>query len=192
MSTSPAYRLVLHPDDIYFSLSEWQPIVEALQDVQFIGDPLVGQNGRRYLAGEHFLNFITFMGCSPYIAFEPPPDGSEDFCHLRFSNIYTHPEFRCASRNVFARCPRCGKRIQQWEAAITQWRENPASSVMHCDKCNAGISLYELGWRHGAGFARMFIDIYSIYPQEGIPTEPLLDLLEKVCGVRWGYFYTDN
>jgi hypothetical protein len=38
----------------------------------------------------------------------------------------------------------------------------------------------------------MFMDIYSVFPQEGVPNEALLDLLEKASGVRWGYFYTDD
>ena len=166
--------------------------MEALRAIQFISAPLGDEKGRRYLAGEGFLNFITFMGCSPYIAFEPPPDGSMDFCHVQFSVLHDRPRFRSASCNVFARCPQCGKRIQQWEKAIADWRTDPASTALRCDKCATEVSLYQLGWRHSAGFACMFIDIYSIYPQEGVPTDSLLDILGKACGVRWGYFYTDN
>jgi hypothetical protein len=192
MTISPLYRLVLHPLDIRYASSSWAPTIEVLQGAGFLGKPWSKTIERRYLAGDQFLNYITFMGCSPYIAFEPPPDGSLDFCHVRFSEIYAEPRFRCASSNVFARCPQCSKRIHHWEAAISSWREDPASSTLRCDKCGAEVSVYLLGWRHTAGFSRMFMDIYSVFPQEGVPNEALLDLLEKASGVRWGYFYTDD
>jgi hypothetical protein len=62
----------------------------------------------------------------------------------------------------------------------------------NCDKCGEQISLFQLGWRHTAGFARMFIDIYSIYPQEVISTDPFLALLETQTGAQWDYFCTDQ
>jgi hypothetical protein len=61
-----------------------------------------------------------------------------------------------------------------------------------CDKCHEEVSLYQLAWRHTAGFGRMFIDVYSIYPHEGVPTEQLLIMLEKASGTPWEYFYTDR
>ena len=42
-----------------------------------------------------------------------------------------------------------------------------------------------------AVFARMFIDIYSIYPQEVIPTDQFFSLLETQTGTQWDYFFTD-
>lgn len=192
MNTPQVYRLVLHPCDVAYVTPSWNPLTEALQTVQFIGDSWGDEQSKRFLAGDQFLNFITFMGCSPYIVFEPPPDSSLDFCHIQFSPIYSGVQFRCASNNVFARCPQCRKRVANWEPAITKWRTNSATTVFHCDKCHAEISLYQMGWRHTAGFSRMFIDIYSIHPQEGVPTDPLLDLLEKASGTAWRYFYSDQ
>jgi hypothetical protein len=36
------------------------------------------------------------------------------------------------------------------------------------------------------------MDIVSIYPQEGIPTDPFLSLLETQTGAQWDYFFTDQ
>jgi hypothetical protein len=166
--------------------------MEVLQAEQFLGD-LWGEEGDgRFLAGNHFLKFITFMGCSPYIVFEPPPDGSFNFCHIELSKIYTGIQFRSASREVFARCPQCRKRMNQWEPFISQWQTDSAATDFYCDKCNAKVSLYALQWRQTAGFGRMFMDVYSIHPQEGVPTDPLLALLEKASGTPWQYFYSDR
>ena len=132
------------------------------------------------------------MGCSPSVELTPPPDGSLDFCHVQFSEIYAEPQFRSASQNVFARCPHCRKRATNWEHALAEWLNDLTAVNFHCDKCAAEVSLYQLGWRHTAGFARMFMDIYSIYPQEGIPTDQFLSVLETETGTRWSYFFTDR
>ncbi len=186
------YRLVLHPRAINEAMASWKPIINALQEAEFLAAPWGGEKSRRFLAGGCFLDYITFMGCSPHIALEPPTDGSLNFCHIHLSEIYTHSRFRCASRNVFAHCPHCGKRLGQRETAIDKWRKDPASVMIHCEKCNVGVSLYQLGWRHTAGFARMFMDVYGIYPHEGIPADPLLGLLERPSGFAWDYFYSDG
>jgi hypothetical protein len=36
------------------------------------------------------------------------------------------------------------------------------------------------------------MDIHSIYPQEGIPTDQFLVLLETYSGTPWNYFFTDQ
>jgi hypothetical protein len=192
MNSSPIYRLVLHPRDIRYAAPSWQPIIKALQTAGFISGAWGDENRLRFYAGDRFTNFITFMGCSPYIVFEPPLDGSLNFCHVQFSEIYVGGQFRSTSRNVFARCPQCRKRINHWETFVSQWRENPVSTVVRCDKCDAEVSLYDLAWRHTAGFARMFMDVYSIHPQEGVPTDQLLSLLEQASGSKWNYFYSDR
>ncbi len=192
MKISQLHRLILLPSDIDYAPPSWKPITEALQTAQFIGDSWGHENGQRYLTGDQFLSFITFMGCSPYIVFDPPSDGSLDFCHIQLSPIYTATQFRGASHNVFARCPQCRKRINNWEPAIAKWRTNSAATAFHCDKCHAENPLYQLGWRHTAGFARMFMDVYSIYPHEGVPTDSLFALLENVSGTPWHYFYADQ
>lgn len=191
MANPKIHRLVLYPRDAQYAAA-WQPIMQALQAAEFIANRWGGEAGQRFTAGNRFLAYITFMGCSPYIEFEPPPDGSSDFCHVQFSEIYSGTQFRRASQNVFARCPKCGKRLANWESAVLNWREDPARYHFQCDKCHGEVSLYQLGWRHNAGFSRMFIDVMSIYPQEGVPVDALLALLEKASGTPWDYFYTDQ
>ena len=192
MDITPLYRLVLHPCDVRYAPVSWEPIIEKLREAGFLGASWDDHGDQRFFAGNGFVDCITFMGCSPYIIFEPPENGSLDFCHVKFSEIHADIRFRSASRNVFARCPRCSKRIHEWEAPIAKWREDSSATVIQCDKCNTDVSLYDLGWRHTAGFARVFIDIYSIYPQEGVPTDAFLELLRTTCDTQWHYFYSDR
>jgi hypothetical protein len=192
MTSQQIHKLVLYPLSIDFVLSAWDGLVDELQAVEFLGEPLAGENRKRFLAGERFLQYITFMGCSPSVELTAPADGSLDFCHVRLSELYEHPQFRGASQNVFARCPQCRKRISNWDHALSAWRIDSRATSFQCDQCGAQVSLYDLGWRHTAGFARLFLDVYSIYPQEGIPTDQFLSLLETQTGVPWSYFFTDS
>ena len=203
MTTQQIHKLVLHPRDEYFALTSLDELITHLREMDFLGEklgeqldkplnqPLNEKQQNRFLVGEQFLQYITFMGCSPSVELTPPTDESLDFCHIHFSEITDETRFRCASQNVFARCPQCRKRITNWTQAVSIWSKDSSAVNFNCDKCAEQVSLYQLGWRHTAGFARLFIDIYSIYPQEGIPTDQLLSLLETETGAQWDYFYTD-
>ena len=192
MTSQQIHKLVLHPRHANFTLTSWDGLIARLQEVEFLDKPLNKEHQNRFLVGERFLQYITFMGCSPAVELSPPTDGSLDFCHIHISEIYPEPRFRSASQNVFARCPQCRKRITNWGQAVSLWSKDSSAVNFNCDKCAEQTSLYQLGWRHTAGFARMFIDIYSIYPQEGIPTDQFLSLLETQTEAKWDYFFTDQ
>lgn len=192
MNSQRVHRLVLHPHSPGFGLDSWDVLIDSLRDAEFLDGEYISDGGMRFLAGERFLQFITFMGCSPSLELTPPADGSLDFCHVRFSRIYDRPQFRRTSQNVFARCPQCRKRIANWEQVISHWLKDATTVTFQCDKCSAEISILDVGWRHTAGFARMFMDIYSIYPQEGIPTDQFLSLMRSVSATSWDYFFTDQ
>jgi len=192
MNFQRIHKLVFHPQAADFAMTSWDRLVAGLRSEEFLDKPFAADNGRCFLIGERFLQFITFMGCSPSVELTPPPNGSLDFCHICFNDIYDRPHFRCASQNVFARCPQCRKRMANWEHAIFQWRADSTAVNFQCDKCSSQVSIFQVTWRNTAGFARMFMDVYSIYPQEGIPTDQLLSVLEKHTGTPWNYFFTDQ
>jgi hypothetical protein len=200
MTSQQIHKLVLHPQDANFSLTSWDGLIARMREVEILDRPfnhsldnsLDKEQQNRFLVGERFLQNMTFMGCSPSVELTPPTDGSLDFCHIHFSEIYPESHFRCASQNVFARCPQCRKRINNWTQAVSIWSRDSSAVNFNCDKCAEQVSLYQLGWRHTAGFARMFIDVYSIYPQEVIPTDQFFSLLESQTKAQWDYFYTDQ
>ena len=200
MTSQQIHKLVLHPRDANFSLASWAGLISRLREMEILDKPLNNsidnslnkEQQSRFLVGERFLQYMTFMGCSPSVELTPPTDGSLDFCHIHFSEIYPESQFRCASQNVFARCPQCRKRINNWAQAVSIWSEDSSAINFNCDKCAEQVSLYQLGWKHTAGFARLFIDVVSIYPQEVIPTDQFFSLLESQTKAQWDYFYTDQ
>ncbi len=193
----PIYRLVLHPQDANFAPESIGLIREVLFDAGFIAKDSANkaapeQDGERFPVGEQFLQLLTFMGCSPNINLSPQHEGDQDFCHIKLSAPTGVPRFRRHDGNIFARCPECGRRDPDWAVHIERWETDKSANQYHCPHCANDMSLYDLRWRQQAGFARFFIDVFSIFPQEGIPTENLLGRLQKACEQPWIYFFTNN
>lgn len=173
--------LVFHPTDPTFKPAALAKLVSSLQQHGFIGERWQATSGERYLIGDKFLSLVTFMGCSPYIALEPPQHG-EDFCHIEISAIYDQLQFILGSPHPVSRCPQCRHRQADWQ-------ELPADLQYDCPKCGGQFSLTELDWQHNAGYGHCFVSVHGIYPQEAIPTTHLLSILEQAFGVPCSYFY---
>ncbi|VAX11727.1 hypothetical protein MNBD_GAMMA25-2143 [hydrothermal vent metagenome] len=194
------YRLVLHPQDANCIPESTEIVRLALQAAEFIGEIHLetgvedksGNAAQDFLVGERFLQLLTFMGCSPNINLEPQYHGDHDFCHIRMSPLLAQPQFRSHERDVFARCPECGRRDNDWRARLEDWQVNSSQINYQCPHCHQSMSLYDLRWRQQAGFARFFIDVFSIFPQEAIPTDNLLGVLNKTCAQPWNYFFTNR
>ena len=183
-------KLVLYPMDADFQLQVWDSLQQYLLSEQFIGDPLPPRK-RAYRGGERLLQSIIFMGCSPSLVFEPPEDGSLDFCHVVFSNLETPLMFRHHSQGLIPCCPHCGHRVDRGMERIQSYLQGD-TAPFQCESCSQTVSAAQLRWRHRGALARVFIDIYSVYPQEAVPTEQFLTQLKQYSGVEWSYCYTDQ
>ncbi len=192
------YRLVLHPQNADYAPESSGIIRKILHDSEFIGGPSRLPDSRTataeqgFLAGEQFLQLLTFMGCSPNINLAPRYEGDRDYCHIVLSPIYAQVRFRSHAQDVFARCPECGRRDTDWPALIERWQTDTFLKKYVCPYCDKRMSLYDLGWRQLAGFGRFFIEVFSIFPQEGIPSGHLLSVLENACAQPWTYFFTNR
>jgi hypothetical protein len=181
-------RLILHVRDPDYVPSSVAQIERVLQEVGLIGKPWGEASQQRYLIGERFLQLVTFLGCAPAIELEPPTNGNAEFCHVGISGLYPSARFMADTQGVLPRCPHCRKRFDDWQSAIQQWQDNPAYQAQ-CPACQMSLSPTELDWRQSAGFGRLFVSIFNIYPREAIPTEALLHTLGKATDQAWNYFY---
>ncbi|VAX13159.1 hypothetical protein MNBD_GAMMA24-2560 [hydrothermal vent metagenome] len=197
-SEKPIHRLVLHPQNADYTPDSSETIRETLQKTGFIAEPCRLSDGQTastdqdFLVGEQFLQMLTFMGCSPNINLAPQHEGDRDYCHIVLSPVYAQVHFRSHERDVFARCPKCGRRDANWPALIERWQRNSTLKKYVCPHCYESMSLYDLRWRQMAGFGRFFIDVLSIFPQEGIPTSQLMSALENVSAQPWTYFFSNR
>ena len=183
-------RLVIYPADPGFTPQNRDDIQAALAGIEFIGDRLPSNDDRlRFLIGEQFLNFMTFLGCSPAIEIEPLDDGSEDFCHIHISPIYQTLEFVADATGKGPRCPQCRHEVQNWQDLVQQWHSDP-SMQYQCPECQQLTDVLKLNWRKSAEAAHIFIEVYSVFPNEAVLADKVLSVLSQATGTEWKYFYS--
>lgn len=172
--------LVLFPQEAALEAPTFEALAEVLRAAGVLGSPIAGGEGE-FLAGEGFLQQITFMGCSPFIALEPPADGGA-FCHLRLHGPYAEPRLLWGRNTRPPKCPACGRRIADWQQHL-------GADAVHCAACGAESRLADCAWRGHAGFGRCFVEIRNIFPGEAVPVDRLLARLQGLGAGPWGWFY---
>ncbi len=153
-----------------------------LREAGFIGAPLGGEiNG--FLTGERFLQRVSFLGCSPFLRLEPPADGSDRFCHVRFLGPYPAIRLLHGTNTRPPPCPGCGQRIGNWHEALAA-----TGGEIDCPHCGRHATLTELDWQRNAGAGRFFVEVREVFPGEAVPLPGLMELL-RGAGGAWDYFY---
>jgi hypothetical protein len=185
-------KLILHPAPPAAIPGSITDLITGLQDIGFLASPLEAAPDTRYLAGDRFLQLITFLGCSPQIQLEPPEGGSLDFCHVSLSGPSGMVRFVAGSMSAPPRCPRCRSKNAAWEQMIEAWHRDRAGFRWTCPSCGAASEVSRLNWRQGAGFGRFFLEIQNIFPGEAVPGDELLRTLEASTDTPWVYFYATS
>ncbi len=184
-----AGKLYLHPGR---STIDTDKVLDRLRHMAFIGAPYrhaAAPDSRRWLAGERFPRLITFLGCSPHLAFKPPEDGSDDFCHIQLDGPHASPRFRHGRNTRAAQCPACRFRPDDWKSLIAHAKAD-ANTPWTCPACATVTPLGELSWRRNAGSAAVFIVVHSVFPNEAVPNPELIDALRQASGnIDWRHFY---
>jgi len=137
-----------------------------------------------FLCGDSFAQLITFMGCSPYLQFEPPADGSKNFCHVSLHH-FEQPRLFTGKQTTPPRCPQCRHRFTDWRERLHE----PTASF-NCPGCSTAINMQQLDWRQSAGAGHFFIEIHNIFPGEAVPVDKLMENLQMLANENWRYFYT--
>ena len=163
--------------------------IQTLGDIGLIGAPY-RKDENRFLAGDRFLQLITFMGCSPYLELEPPPGGGDNFCHVQFLGPLEQTGFIYGSNTRPPRCPNCGRPCTEWKSNIEHWwkhRDTPPA----CAGCGHPQNPMFWNWRRKAGSSRLFVSIPEVFPGEAVPVPDLITTLQGDGG-DWDYFYVQN
>lgn len=179
----PISKLIFFPDNPDHLVGN-KLIIDTLISTQFINAEIYNDN--HYLAGEKFLRLITFLGCSPNINLFPVENDTH--CFISLIEQTSQAQYLGYISSVNPKCPNCKKRIANWKT--DSW--NKTGEICCCDKCNTQTPYAKLNWKHECGFSRCGFEIAQIYPHEAVPTEQLLNRLEKETGVKWNYCYANN
>jgi hypothetical protein len=178
--------LLLCPSQSDFTLDDISGLVSALQVAGFIGHPLhTSRQNNAFFTGDHYLDYIAYMGCSPSIQFDisgSNGDPDNNFCHVKIHRYDTETLIVSQKQATAPHCPGCSKPVKNW-------RDNLTGAQILCDQCNSLAAIKDYNWRKMAGYARLFIEITDIFPKEAIPQQLLLDELKSITKTDWLYFY---
>ncbi|MEN8205392.1 MAG: hypothetical protein ABFS24_05185 [Pseudomonadota bacterium] len=191
-----AHKLILLPTDPACPPVNTDRLAVKLQAIGLIGLPREVNNGRFYPTGEHFLQLVTFLGCSPMIELGPPSDpeilaadsAAGKFCHVFLSSFETL-RFRSDPRSPAPRCPACHTPLTDWPSLLQAWQSNLANGDWRCAHCEHTGHISGLVFRKSAGFGRTFVEIRGIYPSEAVPGDALLNSLKSLTHGDWSTLY---
>jgi hypothetical protein len=186
-----AWQLVFCPTD-----SDWTPLshaalIDHFASLGLLAESVAGSAATRFYIGEHFLQYISFMGCAPAVQFQPDVNAPEaaNFIHWQVSPPFPQPQWIIDPQHGLPRCHFCQARIDNWREQISNIAVPPDTTRLRCPHCQRDNHLLELDWRQGAGYARQFVSVVNIYPKEALPTDALLQQLGHTTGIAWRYFY---
>lgn len=181
-------QLILHPRDI-FAAPDPHSLHEALQTLGLLGEAFNFARKPHFRPGDHFLELVTFLGCSPVISLGEPSLTGEDFCHIALLPEQASPGLLHGDNIKIPRCPHCRQPQEEWQQRYTAWEADKQGFEYPCPHCQQPLYLPQLKWRQSAGFLRSGIAIWGIYEGEAVPSEQLLGSLEQQGLGVWDYFY---
>lgn len=175
MTSAVNHFLVLYPVNPEWAPDDLPAFVEQLHQTG-----LIGENRRLGLfsTGLAYLEKITYLGCSPQITLGE----AETATIIRLNGPYDKPEFRSSAR-VKPRCRLC------WQTLDLDKFPIRADETMTCPHCKISSRAVEFDWRHKAAFGRIFVEISNVFESEAVPSDSLLEMLERMTGQAWDYFY---
>ena len=156
------FKLYLYPENPDYQ-ADLGVLTSLFKKLKLVGS-FLSQN--RYATGENFLSLFTFMGCSPNIELEP--QDNKPYCYIEIDSA-AEPQFTSGKNTKYPACPHCKTKL----------------SNSSCSNCCENIDLTKLNWRKSAFIASSWITIGNIYELEAIPSDQLLDELEKETGMKW-------
>jgi len=178
--------LLLHPADPS-TAPDADRVLNALKTTGLAGAPME-RIDNAWLAGEQFLQSVTFMGCSPFIELEPAGDDGEDFCFIRL-HIFQTPQLIFGRLTRPPKCPHCKKPLLHQPGDIARMLKAGETADLECARCKKPSSARDVLWRRDAGVGRVFVEITSIFPGEAVPVGGFMQQFEQLTGSPWKYFY---
>ena len=187
-----AGKLLLHPAPDAEPPPTISRVTKALSELGFIGADLPSLGPNHFLAGERFLQLVSFLGCSPHVNLLAPADGRDNFSYLALLGPWDSPHLIHGSNTRPPGCPVCKKRNRNWRPLAAAWEVDRRLGDWTCDACGARSPPWEWNWRQQAGVGRFFVLVNDIFPSEAVPSNELLNRLQGETGTSWKHFYVQG
>jgi hypothetical protein len=184
-------RLVLAPRDPD-AAPERVPLVDALTDVGFLGEPLAPEAGT-YAVGEAFLRLVAFTGCAVRVEVAPGTEPDRPFCHVRIAGPFAEPVLLTGRNTRPPRCPACRAPLRAWRDRLPHPSAGAApAQPPPCPTCGALSPPCRWDWKDSGSCARLWLEVEEVFPGEAAPTDSLAQFLETVTRTPWRHFYLQD
>jgi hypothetical protein len=165
--------------------SQWKPpatesAADSLRRSGLLSGPLPAGFPDGFYAGERLLKLIMFLGCSPRVDLVPSSDNPAA-CYVRLLS-FRQPVFLRSDKLSAPRCRVCRQPVDAGAG-------DNCDAMATCDGCGKHACIAELDWRRSALCACFAVEVRGIHPHEAVPSDELLDLLEKISACPWEYAY---
>ncbi|NWG38382.1 MAG: hypothetical protein HXY27_00225 [Hydrogenophilaceae bacterium] len=175
MSNPEQHYLVLCPANPAWVPDDLASLVGSLRQCGLIGS--TRQPGL-FNTGPAYLEWITYLGCSPQIALGE----AETATAIGLRGPFNEPVFLSSATAK----PRCRSCRQTLDLTMTPLK---ADETVICPRCETTAYAAKLDWRRKAGWGRFFIKISNVFESEAVPGEALFEQLSLDTGQAWDYFY---
>lgn len=172
--------LLLCPRNSLWKPSAVENPADNLRQSGLLSSPLPERFPEGFYAGERFLKLVMFLGCSPRVELVPSRDDPAA-CYVRLLS-FRQPVFLHSDKRPVPRCRACRQPVDAGTG-------DDCDVMVTCDGCGKQARLADLDWRRSALCASFGVDIRGIHPHEAVPSDELLDLLEKISACPWEYAY---
>jgi hypothetical protein len=157
-----------------------QRLIALLVSNGLMGSPL---SDAKFLAGDRFFQYVSFLGCSPSLSLLP--EQGDDHLRIEISSL-VRPVLSVAQRVHIPLCLHCGKpHTEGW-----QWRIGESiDGSLKCGSCDQSNRIEQLNFRRRACYSRNFIRISPVFESEAIPAPQLLQALQSEFDTPFQYAY---
>ena len=123
-SGSQENRLFLYCTDLDYYPENPKKFIRQCQEYGLISAPDNNLSENDYRVGDRFLQYITFMGCSPYLKIEPEDEHDRNYCYVHVEYSPEVIRFVSGKHTTMPVCPACKKTLDQDSHFIRRWHED--------------------------------------------------------------------
>lgn len=182
-------KLVIHYENVGSFPDNRQQLIDQLTESGFLGQQFAQHAVDGFVAGPAFLQFISFIGCSPTLYTNIDDRNKAGFCYIEVSPISNTIQLIGGNNIRTFLCPKCSYRQKNAADIIPGLTTTGSSDIWSCSNCAKQIATHDLDLQQQGGFGRFYIAIHGIGEGLALPADQLMQKLVQITGETWRFFY---
>ena len=154
-------------------------LIARLQSIGLLGQQL---DSSLFLSGTELFQHISFLGCAPSIPLTPGE--SDQFLRIQVPKLERAHLFTADNTRVPV-CNTCRTPFAAWQSQL-----KGGAHILHCSNCRERTSVMDLKLGKRACYSRQIIQVAPVFEGEAVPSQNLLNELERCFDTPFAYAYT--